>query len=274
VDAEPSQPSPTGAPAALGGTPAISVYKDNSTTESVAGVTLTPSFDTRTGLNHVRITTASDGAFYAGGSTFALVITTGTVGGTSVVGYVVGSFSLAHRVKASAYSEGAIWIDTVGGVAGTTPHVHGTQHNPVSNIADATTLATALKLKRFRVAIGSTITLAQVVVKLLQGRIDPVYYPEVMADPLLAGLFAGVVVATLFAWRRSRPLGNIWQGGVIGVLAAVGALLVGFLAAVADGFLGFAGLGVWGALSVAVGVAGSRWATRGSREQDGGSGTA
>lgn len=151
----------TGAPAALGGTPAISVYKDNSTTESVAGVTLTPSFDTRTGLNHVRITTASDGAFYAGGSTFALVITTGTVGGTSVVGYVVGSFSLAHRVKASAYSEGAIWIDTVGGVAGTTPHVHGTQHNPVSNIADATTLATALKLKRFRVAIGSTITLAQ-----------------------------------------------------------------------------------------------------------------
>jgi len=121
---------------------------------------------------------------------------------------------------------------------------------------------------------GATITLAQVVVKLLQGRIDPVYYPEVMADPLLAGLFAGVVVATLFAWRRSRPLGNIWQGGVIGVLAAVGALLVGFLAAVADGFLGFAGLGVWGALSVAVGVAGSRWATRGSREQDGGSGTA
>ncbi|HEU5260194.1 MAG TPA: hypothetical protein VFU41_02095 [Gemmatimonadales bacterium] len=112
---------------------------------------------------------------------------------------------------------------------------------------------------------GATITLAQVAVKVLQGRIDPVYYPEVVADPLLAGLFAGVVVATLFAWRRSRPLDNIWQGGVIGVLAAVGALLVGFLAAVADRFLGFAGLVVWGALSVAVGVVGSRRAIAGSR---------
>ncbi|MGH7546952.1 MAG: hypothetical protein ACREMM_02100 [Gemmatimonadales bacterium] len=114
---------------------------------------------------------------------------------------------------------------------------------------------------------GATITLAQVVVKLLQGRIDPVYYPEVVADPLLAGLVAGVVVATLLAWRRSRPLDNIWQSGVIGMLSAVGALLVGFLAAVADRFLGFAGLVVWGALSVAAGVAGSRWATRGSRER-------
>jgi len=119
---------------------------------------------------------------------------------------------------------------------------------------------------------GATITLAQIVVKLLQGRIDPVRYREAAADPLLAGLFAGVLVATVFAWRRSRPLDNIWQSGVIGVLAGVGALLVGFLAAVADRFLGFAGLLVWGALGVAVGVRGSRWATRGSGEQGAGGG--
>jgi len=87
----------TGAPTQLAGTPAISVYKDNSTTQSTSGVTLTVDFDTVTGLNNVRIDTSSDGTFYSAGSNFQIVITTGTVGGTSVVGYVVGSFSLANR---------------------------------------------------------------------------------------------------------------------------------------------------------------------------------
>jgi len=119
---------------------------------------------------------------------------------------------------------------------------------------------------------GATMTLAQIVVKLLQGRMDPASYNEAAKDPLLVGLFAGVLVATLFAWRRSAPLDNIWQRGVIGVLAGVGALLVGFLAAVADRFFGgTAGMLGWGVLSVMFGVAGNRWAIRGSREQEAGS---
>jgi hypothetical protein len=84
---------------------------------------------------------------------------------------------------------------------------------------------------------GATITLAQAVVKVLQGHMDPEQYRRAAPDPLLAGLFAGVVVAAVFGWRRSRALDNVWQNGVIGVLASVGALLVGFLAAVADRFL-------------------------------------
>jgi hypothetical protein len=64
-------------------------------------------------------------------------------------------------ITKDAYSEGSVWIDTVNGAAGTTSYVNGTQHNPVASIADATTLATALGLKRFRVAVGSTIVLAQ-----------------------------------------------------------------------------------------------------------------
>jgi hypothetical protein len=115
---------------------------------------------------------------------------------------------------------------------------------------------------------GATITLAQLLVKLLQGRLDPDHYREAAGDPLLAGLLAGVVVAGLFGWRRSRPLGNLWQSGVIGVLAAVGALLVGFLAAVADRLLGFPGLIAWGALSATVGTAASRWAIAGARADD------
>ena len=115
---------------------------------------------------------------------------------------------------------------------------------------------------------GATITLAQILVKLLQGRLDPERYREAAADPLLAGLLAGVAVAGLFGWRRSHALENLWQRGVIAVLAAVGALLVGFLAAVADRFLKLPGLLVWGALSLAVGVTASRWAIAGSGIED------
>lgn len=88
------QPS-TGAAFTLGGTPALSVYKDNSTTQSTTGVTLTADFDTVTGLNHFAIDTSADGTFYSAGSNFDIVITTGTVDSVSVVGSVVGSFSIA-----------------------------------------------------------------------------------------------------------------------------------------------------------------------------------
>lgn len=85
-----------GTPITLAGTPAISVYK-GSTTESTAGVSLTVDYDSRTGLHDVVIDTSADGTFYAAGNDFAVVITTGTVDSVSVVGTVVGSFSLSNR---------------------------------------------------------------------------------------------------------------------------------------------------------------------------------
>ena len=85
-----------GTPITLAGTPAVSVYK-NSTTESTTGVTLTVDYDSRTGLHHVAIDTSLDGTFYAAGNDFDIVITTGTVDGVSVVGTVVGTFSLSNR---------------------------------------------------------------------------------------------------------------------------------------------------------------------------------
>jgi len=113
---------------------------------------------------------------------------------------------------------------------------------------------------------GGVATLAQGVVAILRDRVDPQYYQFVGADPLLAGLFAGAVIAALFGWRRSTPLENLWQSGVIGVLAAVGAILIGFLAAVADRLLGLAGIVAWGLASVACGILGSRWAVRAATE--------
>ena len=84
----------TGASYTLGGTPALSVYKDNSTTQSTTGVTLTADFDSVTGLNHFAIDTSADGTFYAAGSFFDIVITTGTVDSVSVTGSVVASFTI------------------------------------------------------------------------------------------------------------------------------------------------------------------------------------
>lgn len=84
----------TGAPFTLAGTPAISVYKDSSTTQSTSGVTLTADFDSVTGLNHVAVDLSSDGTFYAAGSFFDIVITTGTVNSVSAVGVVVERFTI------------------------------------------------------------------------------------------------------------------------------------------------------------------------------------
>jgi hypothetical protein len=85
-----------GTPATLSGTPAISVYKANGTTQSTAGITLTADFDSVTGLNNVLIDLSAD-AFYAVANDYSVVITTGTVDSVSVVGTVLAHFSIENR---------------------------------------------------------------------------------------------------------------------------------------------------------------------------------
>jgi len=86
----------TGAPTTLSGSPVVSAYYDNNVTQITSGVTLTVDFDGVTGLNNVRVA-ATGGNGFAAATNVELVITTGTVGGTSAVGYVVGSFSIENR---------------------------------------------------------------------------------------------------------------------------------------------------------------------------------
>jgi len=90
-----------GTPITLAGSPTLAVYKDGSTTESTAGVTLTVGFDSRTGLHLFAIDTSSDGAFYTAAADYRIVITAGTVDGISVVGTKVGEFSIENRVMIS-----------------------------------------------------------------------------------------------------------------------------------------------------------------------------
>jgi len=86
----------SGAPFTLAGSPVISAYVGNGTTEITAGITLTVDFDARTGLNNVRVV-ATSGNGFATATNVSLVITTGTVNSVSVVGEEIGSFSIENR---------------------------------------------------------------------------------------------------------------------------------------------------------------------------------
>ena len=68
--------------------------------------------------------------------------------------------SYAVTSRSIGYANGAIWIDTVNGVAGTEDFVNGVADNPVLTMADGMTLSTSLGLKRFQVTNGSTLTIA------------------------------------------------------------------------------------------------------------------
>lgn len=83
----------TGIPTVLAGTPIVSAYEDSSITQITAGITLGVDHDGVVGLNLLTlVATGANG--YEAGKDYSMVITTGTVGGVSVVGEVVGEFSL------------------------------------------------------------------------------------------------------------------------------------------------------------------------------------
>lgn len=145
----------TGAAFTLGGTPALSVYKDNSITQSTTGVTLTADFDSVTGLNHFAIDTSTDGTFYAAGSFFDIVITTGTVDSVSVVGSVVGSFTIRKTSTLKPTAAGrTLDVSATGeadantvqwlGTACATPTVAGVPEVDLTHVAGATTNVAAL----------------------------------------------------------------------------------------------------------------------------------
>jgi hypothetical protein len=121
---------------------------------------------------------------------------------------------------------------------------------------------------------GACLTAAQIVASILRGDLEPSTYRDTAADPLLAGLIAAVGVGSVVAWYRGGALDNLWQRGVIAVLGAVGAILIGFLAAPLDRFFGILGIVVWLLLNIAFGILATRWAIRGKGDEGPGTGTA
>jgi hypothetical protein len=91
----------TGAPFTLADTPSLICYKGSSDVGDTSGITLDVDFDGLTGLHHATIDTSSDGTFYAAGSQIEVVIAAGEVDSISVIGKVIGRFTL--RAQASLY---------------------------------------------------------------------------------------------------------------------------------------------------------------------------
>ena len=111
---------------------------------------------------------------------------------------------------------------------------------------------------------GVSLTIVLLLVRLLQ-RTEISRYGESVSeiDPIW-GTVGGIVVAVIFSWRRSQGLESVWQRGVISTLSVFGTFFLGILAVPIWHFLQFAGMALLTAASFALGIAGSRWAVRGS----------
>ncbi len=83
----------TGIPTVLAGTPGVSAIEDNSATPITAGITLGVDHASVVGLNLLTIVATVGNGFEAG-KDYSLYIDAGTVATVSVIGEVVGSFSL------------------------------------------------------------------------------------------------------------------------------------------------------------------------------------
>jgi len=88
----------TGIPTVLSGTPAVDIYEDATATPIVTGDTLSVDHNSVVGFNMVTITATSGTGFNLGGK-YTVVIQAGTVGGVSVVGEVVGEFTIGHSAS-------------------------------------------------------------------------------------------------------------------------------------------------------------------------------
>lgn len=136
----------TGTPTVLAGTPVVSAYEDASLTQITAGITLGASHDSVVGLNMLTIVaTGANG--YEAGKDYHLVITTGTVGGVSVVGEVVGRFTLGRSAAAVDLANatdglGAIKAETAAILVDTGTTLD-TKINTIDTVVDSILLDTA-----------------------------------------------------------------------------------------------------------------------------------
>lgn len=95
----------TGAPFALAGSPVISAYENEGLTQITSGVSLGVDHDGVTGLNLVTVVASGANGFESG-KDYHLVITTGTVDSVSVVGEVIGRFTLSRSAAAVDLANG------------------------------------------------------------------------------------------------------------------------------------------------------------------------
>lgn len=123
----------TGTPTVLAGSPVVSAYEDGSLTQITAGITLGVDHDSVVGLNMLTLVVTGGNGFETG-KDYNLVVTTGTVGGVSIVGEVIGQFSLGLSAAA---------VDLANGTDGLTALKTGLDDVPTVSEFNARTLVAA-----------------------------------------------------------------------------------------------------------------------------------
>lgn len=95
----------TGIPTVLAGTPVLSVLEENNATPITAGVSISVDRASVVGLNMATIVaTAANG--YEAGKGYSVYVSTGTVGGVSVIGEVVAQFTIDASSAAQDLANG------------------------------------------------------------------------------------------------------------------------------------------------------------------------
>lgn len=133
-------------PITFAGSPAVQIYKDDSTTQSTAGVTLTVDHDSVTGHHVLKIDTSADGSFYAAGHEFFAVVSAGTVGGTSVVGEVIFDFSIQAEATLKPTTAGRKLNVSASGVADSTLVATGLDAISVADPGAPSSMTTLAKM--------------------------------------------------------------------------------------------------------------------------------
>lgn len=109
-----------GAPVALDGG-ALAVYKDDATTELVL-LAVCDLVAVATGQYNVTVHVTQESSPFVAGSDYKVVLSAGTVDGTSVAGTVLAQFSIANRVTLSTAEAASVaLITTSGSVTVTSP---------------------------------------------------------------------------------------------------------------------------------------------------------
>ena len=220
----------TGAPTQLAGSPVLSVYKDDSTTQLVGSgsptfMSLTVDFDSVTGLNHFTIDTSVEPGFFTSGSFFEIVITTGTVGGTSVVGYCVASFTLEKTAALRPTVAGRTLDVSSGGEAGVDWANVGSPTTTVT--LSGTTVKTATDVETDTADIQSRLPAA-----LVSGRIDA-SVGAMAANTLTASALATDAVTEIQSGLATQASVDVIDGIVDSILvdtAEIGAAGAGLTA--------------------------------------------
>lgn len=94
----------------------VVVYEDNSVVEITTGITLSADFDSRTGLNNLRIV-ATSGNGYEAGKSYAAVLSAGTVSGSSVVGETILNFTI-NRANVGSFNSNSNAVNNLALSAG------------------------------------------------------------------------------------------------------------------------------------------------------------